>query len=101
MNKEESSKKKDVFDKKPKATKVKVEKKKGAEDEEQLYDNLKIKEGGLRASLKVGKDYKFSKSKLTPLLKAEIGKTFTFDNKKIKMTEKMKKQIQLAINMMK
>ncbi len=94
-------KKKEVFEKKPKATKVKPKPKQGEKDEEELYDNLKIKEGGLRASLKVDKDYKFTKSKLTPLVKKEVGSTFKFEGRNIKMTEKIKKQIRLAINMLK
>jgi hypothetical protein len=101
MIKAPAEKKKEVFEKKPKATKVNVKPKQGEKDEEQLYDNLKIKEGGLRASLKVDKDYKFTKSKLTPLVKKEVGSTFKFEGRNIKMTEKIKKQIRLAINMMK
>ena len=101
MIKAPSEKKKEVFEKKPKNTKVKPKPKQGEKDEEQLYDNLKIKEGGLRASLKVDKDYKFTKSKLTPLVKKEVGSTFKFEGRNIKMTEKIKKQIRLAINMMK
>ena len=91
----------DVFDKKPKATKISAKPRKGEEGEERLHDDLEIKKGGLRNSLKVDKDYKFSKSKLRPLLKHEEGKTFDFEGKKIKMTEKIRKQIQLAINLMK
>jgi len=101
MIKAPAQKKKEVFEKKPKVTKVKPKPKQGEKDEEELYDNLKIKEGGLRASLKVDKDYKFTKSKLTPLLKKEVGSTFKFEGRNIKMTEKIKKQIRLAINMMK
>lgn len=95
------TKEKDVFEKKPKSVKVNAKPRKGEEGEERLFDDLKIKEGGLRAAMKVGKDYKFTKSKLSPLLKHEIGKSFEFEGKKIKMTEKLRKQIQLAINMMK
>ncbi len=101
MIKAPTEKKKEVFEKKPKATKVTVKPKQGEKDEEQLYDNLKIKEGGLRTSLKVDKDYKFSKSKLSPLVKKEVGTTFKFEGRNIKMTDKIKKQIRLAINMMK
>jgi len=101
MIKEPKQKNKEVFEKKPKATKVNPKPKSGEKDEEQLYDNLKIKEGGLRSSLKVDKDYKFSKSSLTPLLKKEVGSTFKFEDKNIKMTDKLKKQIRLALNMMK
>jgi len=101
MIKAPAEKKKEVFEKKPKNVKVSPKPKTGSSDEEQLYDNLKIKEGGLRSSLKVDKDYKFSKSKLAPLVKKEVGTTFKFEGRNIKMTEKIKKQVRLAINMMK
>ena len=91
----------DVFDKKPKSSKTSARPRKGEEGEERLHDNLEIKKGGLRNSLKVDKDYKFTKSKLRPLLKHEEGKPFEFEGKKIKMTEKIRKQIQLALNLLK
>lgn len=101
MAEKPKQKEKDVFEKKPKATKTSAKPKKGEEGEERLFDDLEIKEGGLRSSLKVPKDYKFTKSKLRPLLKHEEGKAFEFEGKKIKMSEKLRKQIQLALNMMK
>ncbi len=67
-----------------------------------LYEETtKIKQGGLRSSLKVPMTYKFTVRALTPLLKVDIGKKFTFLEKEFTMTERMKKQIQLAINMLK
>jgi len=60
----------------------------------------KIKEGGLRKALRVDKDYKFTKSDLSPLLKHEEGKSFMFQGKKFMMTSKLKKQIRLALNML-
>lgn len=96
-------KKKDVFEKKPKEPKkAKAVPKKG-EKEDGLFEETKgtIKEGGLRKALKVSADYKFTRPKLTKLLKVDEGKSFEFEGKSHKMTEKLKKQIQLAINMMK
>jgi hypothetical protein len=94
-------KSKDVFEKKPKVPKkAKAMPKKG---EDGLFEETKgtIKEGGLRKALKVGADYKFTRPKLMKLLKVEEGKSFEFEGKTHKMTEKLRKQIQLAVNMMK
>ena len=67
-----------------------------------LYSETKdVKDGGLRRSLKVGASHKFTVSQLQPLLKLDIGKKFTFMGKEFVMDEKLKKQIQLAVNMMK
>ena len=102
--KSESGKKKDVFEKKPKESKkAKAEPKKHSKDEEPLFEEVegKIKEGGLRKALKVDKDYKFKKPVLNKLLKHEEGHTFEFEGNSFKMTEKLRKQIQLALNMMK
>tara|TARA_R100000655_G_scaffold92313_1_gene133381 strand:+ start:896 stop:1324 length:429 start_codon:yes stop_codon:yes gene_type:complete len=67
-----------------------------------LYEETaKIKQGGLRSSLKVPTTYKFTVRALTPLLKVDIGKKFSFLEKEFTMTERMKKQIQLAITMLK
>jgi hypothetical protein len=94
-------KREDVFEKKPKKTSVKPKPKKG--EDEQLFAATegKIKEGGLRKSLKVGDDYKFTIPVLNKLKKHEVGKTFEFEGGKHKMTERMSKQVQLAINMLK
>ena len=91
----------DIFEKKPKSSKISARPRKGEEGEERLHDNLEIKKGGLRNSLKVDKDYKFTKSKLRPLLKHEEGKTFDFEGKTIKMTEKIRKQVQLSLSRLK
>ena len=94
---------KDTFQKKPKKSKASSPKRKSKKEEEGVFTATEgaIKEGGLRKSLKVDKDYKFTKSDLSPLLKHEDGKSFTFQGKRFKMTDKLKKQITLAINMMK
>ncbi len=92
---------KDTFQKTPKKAKLSSPKRK-SKKEESLFtetDN-KIKEGGLRKALRVDKDYKFSRSDLSPLLKHEEGKSFMFQSKKFKMTTKLKKQITLALNML-
>ena len=91
----------DVFDKKSGGKTITSRPPKTDGGEERLGDDLEIKKGGLRNSLKVDKDYKFTKSKLRPLLKHEDGKPFDFEGKKIKMTEKIRKQVQLAINLIK
>jgi len=72
--------------------------------EKGLYTELKkapIKEGGLRGQLGLKKDEKFNKTELQKALKTEVGKTFNFRGKQKKMTELMRKRIQLAVNMMK
>jgi len=100
----DKKKNKDIFETKPKESpKAKPVKKKGAEEEETLYEAVdgKIKEGGLHRSLKVDKDYTFKRSQLLRLLKMEVGESFKFEGKSIKMTERLKKQLQLGVNMMK
>ena len=94
---------KETFQKKPKKAKASSPKRKSKKEEEGVFTETenKIKDGGLRKALKVDKDYKFTKSDLSPLLKHEEGKSFMFQGKKFKMTDKLKKQITLAINMMK
>ena len=101
---EKKKKMKDVFEKKPKESpKAKAMPKKGAKDEETLYEAVegKIKEGGLHRSLKVDKDYTFKRPQILRLLKHEVGDTFKFEGNQIRMTERIKKQLQLAANMMK
>jgi hypothetical protein len=56
--------------------------------------------GGLHRSLKVPTSYTFKKSELTPLKKIKVGETFTFHGKKIKMTDKIKKQITFGLTLM-
>lgn len=75
----------------------------GKRKNRRLFDEVKnkIKSGGLRKSLKVNKDYKFTKSKIASLLKHKVGKTFQFQKKQFTMTKKLKKQLQLALNMCK
>jgi len=94
-----------VFEKKPKtAKKAQPQRRNKEEESEGVFDAVKkgkIKEGGLRRSLKVDKDFKFSKSNLSPLLKHADGDKFKFENKQITMTDRIKKQVQLAINFLK
>ncbi len=93
-----------VFEKKPKtAKKAQPQRRNKEEESEGLFDAVKgkIKEGGLRRSLKVDKDFKFSKSNLSPLLKHADGDKFKFENKQFTMTDRIKKQVQLAINFLK
>lgn len=75
----------------------------GKRKHKRLFDEVKnnIRRGGLRKSLKVSKDFKFTKSKIASLLKHKVGKTFQFQKKHFTMTKKLKKQLQLALNMMK
>ena len=101
---EDKKPKKDIFEKKPKESKrAKPVPKKNDKDDERLYEATdgKIKEGGLRRALKVDKDYKFKKGVLQKLLKHEEGKKFDFEGHSFTMTEKLRKQIQLAVNMLK
>lgn len=94
----------ETFKSKPKTSKSsKPVRKTKQEESEGVFDAVKnkIKDGGLRKALKVDKDYKFSKSDLAPLLKHDIGIKFKFQNKNFTMTERMKKMIRLALNMMK
>lgn len=99
--------KKPMFDKKEKVSKSSKAKPmkgdEGKEKEEPLFDEVKgkIKSDGLRKALKVDKEYKFKKPALNKLLKHEEGAKFTFEGNEFKMTEKLRKQVQLALNMMK
>ena len=96
--------KKPMFDKKEKVSKSsKAKPMKGEEEkEEPLYDEVKgkIKSDGLRKALKVDKEYKFKKPALNKLLKHEEGAKFTFEGNEFKMTEKLRKQVQLALNLL-
>ncbi len=62
---------------------------------------VSFKEGGLRKALKVGAEHKFKKGELRKANKTEVGESFEFHGKKHKMTSKLKKQITLALNLMK
>jgi hypothetical protein len=64
-------------------------------------EKVKFRKGGLRRSLKVGDDYKFKRSELKKLSKIEVGEKFEFHGKTHKMTERLKKQIVLGMNLMK
>ena len=89
---------KDTFEKAPKKVNVKI---KPNPNEEEATES-KIKESGLRKSLNItDNSYKLTKPVLNKLLQNEINKIFMFRDKKIKMTTKLKKQLQLAVNMTK
>tara|TARA_R110002012_G_scaffold307854_2_gene513624 strand:+ start:154 stop:471 length:318 start_codon:yes stop_codon:yes gene_type:complete len=95
---------KETFQSKPKSSKnSKPVRKTKQEESEGVFGETegKIKEGGLRTALRVDKDYKFSKSALAPLLKHDVGDKFKFQNKNFTMTDRLKKQIRLAMNMLK
>ena len=92
---------KNTFEKAPKKSPASEPKRKSKSEEGVFTETEgKIKEGGLRKSLKVDKDYKFAKSDLTPLLKHEVSKKFMFQGKSFIMTDKLKRQIRLAVNML-
>ena len=102
MNMPDKKKNKDIFETKPKESpKARPAKKKGAE-EESLHEAIegKINKGGLHRSLKVDKDYTFKRPQLLKLLKMEVGETFKFEGKQIRMTERLRKQLQLGSNLM-
>ena len=60
-----------------------------------------VKEGGLRIALKVPERQKLTLAQLRPLLRVKDGGRFQFMGKEFTMTDKLRKQIQLGINMMK
>lgn len=63
-------------------------------------EKIKFKKGGLHRSLKVPDSYTFKTSQLTPLKKIKTGTTFYYEGKKIKMTSKIKSQINLGLTLM-
>lgn len=63
-------------------------------------EKITFKKGGLHRSLKVKDNYTFKTSQLSPLKKIKTGATFTFAGKKIKMTSKIKSQINLGLTLM-
>lgn len=64
-------------------------------------ETITIRKGGLHQSLDVPDDYTFTTKVLKSLKQVEVGDSFMFRRKKFKMTGKLKKQIVLAINLMK
>lgn len=64
-------------------------------------EKVEFKEGTLRQMLKVPKDMKLTVPVLRKINKNEIGKEFTFNGKKFKMTPLMKKRVTLGINLQK
>lgn len=63
-------------------------------------EEITIKKGALKSSLKVPQSYTFKKPELVKLKKVEVGKDFTFKGNKMRMTELRKKRITLAITLM-
>ena len=86
---------------KKKAKDAKDKKRLPTEEVELGGEKIKIRKGGLHQSLKVPDDYTFSIKVLKSLKQVENGDMFMFRNKKIKMSSRLKKQIVLAINLMK
>ena len=64
-------------------------------------EKVKFQKGGLKKSLGVSDDYTFSKPELERLKKHDVGKKFKYKGKDMQMTEKLKKQITLALTLMK
>lgn len=85
----------------PKRGRKKMKKEAGMEEVELDGKKVRFKRGGLRKAMKVGEDYKFKKSELRKANKTEVGEMFEFHGKKHKMTSRLKKQITLALNLMK
>ena len=63
-------------------------------------EKVTFKKGGLHKSLNVPMSYKFTMRRLEGLKKKKIGKEFTFQKKKFTMNSKLKRQVVLAINLM-
>ncbi len=79
-------------------------KRKAAKTKDGLFEETegKIKEDGLRKSLKLKEDDKpLTMREVNKMLKEEVGKTFKFRGKDIKMSKIMMKRLNLAKNMMK
>ena len=64
-------------------------------------EKVKFEKGGLKKALDVPEDYTFSEKELERLKAHELGKRFQFKGKKFTMDEKLKKQITLALTLMK
>ena len=64
-------------------------------------EKVEFKEGTLRSMLKAPKDMKLTAPVLKKINKTEVGKTFDFNGRKIKMTALMKKRVTLGINLQK
>lgn len=75
-----------------------------AEDKKGVFNETegKIKHGALRKALKVKGDEKLKRPELSRILKnTKAGEMFKYNNNSFKMTDLMRKRIQLAVNMMK
>lgn len=64
-------------------------------------EEVKFKEGTLRAQLKVPKDHKFTRAELNKLNKIKTGEKFTFLGKEFKKTPLMAKRISFGLALMK
>ncbi len=62
---------------------------------------VKFEKGGLKKSLGVSDDYTFTTRELERIKGHEIGKKFQFKGKRFEMDDKLKKQVVLALNLMK
>ena len=66
-----------------------------------VKEEIEFKEGTLRKMLRVPKDMKLTVPVLKKINKNEVGKEFTYNGKKFKMTPLMKKRVTLGINLQK
>ena len=80
--------------------KRKMEAKKKMESVKTSTGTIKFKKGGLHESLKVGMDYKFKKEQLEGYSQRGVGATIRIKGNSIKITPKIKKQIDLGITLM-
>ena len=62
---------------------------------------IMFEKGGLHRSLKVPMSYKFKTTQLDRLNKIPDGSPFIFQDKKIKMSKRIHKQLVLGMNLMK
>ena len=60
-----------------------------------------FQKGGLHRSLDVPEDYTFKKSELNKAKKVKVGEMLKFKGQEFQMTNKLKKQITLALTLMK
>jgi len=80
----------------PKKETIVLKKSKGAKE----TGKITFKEGTLRKQLKMKKGEKFTKGELTKIKKVDVGKTFSFHNRKYKMTKLLKSRVSLGLTLM-
>lgn len=62
--------------------------------------NIKFRKGGLHKSMGVPENYRFKMSQIEKWAKLPVGKTIMCNGKKVKITEKIRKQLDLAKTLM-